>query len=229
MTTYQVSSLDFETTGVDAKTAIPVEVALIGATEYIRLINPGIPIPPETSAVHHIVDADVARAQLWPTVKDDLSTILCATPGSPLHVVVAHNAQYEKDILGDFTPVLWLCTYKAALRVWPDAPNHKNETLRYWLGLPNLGRSNSHAAHSAEHDARVTLQIYGKLLEHATIEEMLEWTTVPGKLKKMPMGKHFGQELPTIPGPYLQWCINQSDMREDVVYSAKLELQRRKG
>lgn len=229
MADYQVSSLDFETTGVDAKLATPVEVALIGATEYVTLINPGIPIPPETSAVHHIVDDDVKHSPTWDFVKEDLGKILSAVPGKPLQVVVAHNAQYEKDILGEFTPVLWLCTYKAALRVWPDAPNHKNETLRYWLGLPNLGRSKHHAAHSAEHDARVTLQIFHRLLEEASIEEMLEWTTVPGKLKKMPMGKHFGQEMTTIPGPYLQWCINQTEMREDVVYSAKLELQRRRG
>lgn len=29
-------------------------------------VDPGHPIPPETSAVHHIVDEDVRGAMLWP-------------------------------------------------------------------------------------------------------------------------------------------------------------------
>lgn len=54
---------DLETTGLDPKTARIVELAFLLYTaeglqkEYRTYVNPGIPIPPETTAVHHITDA----------------------------------------------------------------------------------------------------------------------------------------------------------------------------
>jgi exodeoxyribonuclease X len=78
------------------------------------------------------------------------------------------------------------------------------------------------------HDAVVTYSILTKLLEHATMEQLIEWTEQPAKLPKMPMGKHFGQAWDTIPAPYLEWCLKQADMREDVKHAAKEELTRRR-
>lgn len=221
-------TLDFETTGIDAKTAQPVEIGVVCKDfEYESFINPGVPIPPEISAVHHIVDEDVAAYPDWATVKGTFHKLLDDEHGLP--ILVAHNAQYEKDILGEFAPVLWICTYKAALRVWPEAPNHKNETLRYWLKLgANRGRSRNQAAHSALHDARVTFLLLQELLQHATVEQLIEWTEVPAKLPRMPMGKHFGQTWDTIPVSYLTWIINQADMREDVKLCAAEELKLRR-
>lgn len=57
-----IAGLDFETTGTDPLTARPVSVALIvdGDDTYPRihrLIQCGVPVPPEASAVHGITDA----------------------------------------------------------------------------------------------------------------------------------------------------------------------------
>lgn len=222
-------TIDFETTGVDAKTCHPVEVAVYGNHGPVleALIKPPCPIPPETSAVHHISDADVEDALDWDTYKKDLTDIC---EGEPLKVLVAHNAQYEKDVLGEFTPVLWVCTYKAALRIWPEAPSHKNEVLRYYLSLgDDRGRNSNQRPHSAMHDARVTHLLFLECLNHATLEEMIEWTEQPAKLPKMPMGKHFGAKWEDVPTGYLVWCCQQADMREDVKFCAKTELDRRGG
>ncbi len=57
--------LDLETTGIDAAHDRIVEISLVkvwpdGRDEVrTRRINPGRPIPPETTAVHHITDEDV--------------------------------------------------------------------------------------------------------------------------------------------------------------------------
>lgn len=219
-------TIDFETTDKDPKIAKPVEVAVYGIDfEYDTLINPGCPIPPETSAIHHISDDDVVGLADWDYHKQVLRTKLTH---EPIPVLIAHNAEYERTILGDFCPVLWVCTYKCALRVWPDAPAHRNEVLRYWLKLGNdRGRNAGQRTHSAMHDARVTFQIFEALLEHATIDQLVEWTEQPAKLPRMPMGKHFGQTWDTVPAGYLQWVINQADMREDVKYCAVEELKRR--
>lgn len=59
---------DLETTGTDHAKDRIVEMALIklhpsGTRDsYIKRINPGIPIPAETTAIHGITDADVADA-----------------------------------------------------------------------------------------------------------------------------------------------------------------------
>ena len=223
-----VFTIDFETDNIDPKIAHPIEVAIFGKNvmiaSYIALPE-GFTVPPETSAIHHIVDDDLLNAPSWEYTKKFISDFR----SDKVAIFVAHNASYEQDILGkDFTPDLpWICTYKCALRVWPDAPSHKNEVLRYWLGLPLLGRSFPQNAHNAGHDAEVTFQILEKLLDHATLEQMIEWSKEPGLLPSMPMGKHFKQKWDMIPWPYMEWCIKQADMREDVVFCCKREMARR--
>lgn len=227
-----VFTIDFETTNVDPKIANAVEVAIFGTGAKLEsFIKPPIAIPPETSAIHHIIDSDVANAEPWDSVKESLAEFLATEAGHKLPILVAHNAQYEKDVIGeDFPPVLWICTYKCALQVWPDAPSHKNEVLRYWLELgDDRGRcADTQRAHSAMHDARVTYLILLELLKHHTLDELIEITDKPANLPHMPMGKHFKQKWDTIPAPYLDWCVKTVDLREDVRLCAKAELERRK-
>ena len=58
---------DLETTGVDVTHDRIVEISMIKVLpsgeeiEKTRRVNPGIPIPAEATAVHHITDADVAN------------------------------------------------------------------------------------------------------------------------------------------------------------------------
>jgi len=220
-------TIDFETTDKDPKLAKPVEVALYQPQwEYETFIHCEN-IPVETSAIHHIIDRDVQDAPSWTDVRLNLGNTVTS---QPLTVLVAHNAEYEKTILGpDFVPVLWVCTYKCALRVWPDAPAHRNEVLRYHLKLgDDRGRGNKQSAHNAMHDAKVTWLLFQELLKHTTLQQLIEWTELPAKLPRIPMGKHYNQTWDTIPGPYLQWIVNQTEMREDVKWCAKEELARRR-
>ena len=58
--------LDLETTGLDVRNDRIVELAVIRVTpqgdvlERVRRFDPGIPIPPEATAIHGITDEDVA-------------------------------------------------------------------------------------------------------------------------------------------------------------------------
>src|SRR5690606_31559791 len=92
--------------------------------------------------------------------------------------VVAHNWAFEAAFLGDQqTPAI--CTLKAALRVWPDAPSHSNSVLRYWLedqGLLSLDHETAMPPHRAGPDAYVTAHILKTLLAAgATGREMIAW------------------------------------------------------
>lgn len=233
--------VDLESTNREPKDAHIVEWAAVVIVppwfseeglvqEHGGLVKPPIPIPAETSAVHHIIDADVEGAPSWESEKDKLAVLL--VPGG--RIAVAHNAEYERallakeglNIVGGVVP--WLCTYKAALRVWPDAPGHGNECLRYFLGL-GTGRAGGQAPHSAMHDARVTAQILGELLRAGTsIADMLKWTTEPAMLPTCPIGVWRGKKWDEVDHGFLDWIIYKArDMREDIKFCAKAEIQRR--
>lgn len=245
--THFIFTLDFETDRLDAQTAHAVEVGLAspedGAYAWQSLVRlpEGVELPPEVSAVHHIIAEDLDFAPSWSEVLAKLRAEVFLPDGSLAdHVVLAaHNADYERGVLRDEKDLLylpWICTYKVALRLWPDAPSHKNEGLRYWLKIGQRGRQGPKEAHSALHDARVTAGILSCALDAMTltmtrenaIAEMIAWTREPARLPRCPLGKHVGQAWDTIPASYLQWMVGVPDMREDAKHCARVELERRK-
>ena len=132
--------IDLETTGIDS-TAHVVEVGsvdLLPDGSFARfqehLIKPPSPIPAEARAVHHISDEDVAQAKPWNTVS---SIFFDRGNCSDLVAFAAHNAAFDQqwlppDLLGNL-PLI--CTYKAAVHVWPEAPTlQPGVTLLAWAG-----------------------------------------------------------------------------------------------
>ncbi len=91
--------IDTETTGREASTERIIELAIVrGRGGQIEsrdawLINPGRPIPPDSTAVHGIKDADVADK---PSFADVCSEILLALQGA---VPAAYNASFDRGFL----------------------------------------------------------------------------------------------------------------------------------
>ena len=81
-------------------------------------------MPPEVRAVHHISMSECAG---W----DAFDPAVMFNRSNPASAIAAHNAEFETKFFASPVPVI--CTYKAALRVWPHAPSHSNGALRYWL------------------------------------------------------------------------------------------------
>ena len=77
-----ISFFDLETTGIDAVNDRIVEIAVIkvktdGAREeFIKRINPEMPIPASSSDIHHIYDADVADAPTFKEIAKNLEQFL---------------------------------------------------------------------------------------------------------------------------------------------------------
>lgn len=73
---------DLETTGVDVTNDHIVEISIIKILpsgeeiEKTRRINPGVKIPPEATAVHHITDEDVADAPTFKQIARSLANEL---------------------------------------------------------------------------------------------------------------------------------------------------------
>lgn len=229
--------IDFEMTGLDFEHDEPVEVAYhrfwrVAGEDPIRpetfdtLIKPTVPIPPETSAIHHIIDQDVANSPSF----QEVIPYIAKQFYNPNVIAVAHNSACEKAMVDRMQLGLdlkWLCTYKAALRVWPEARSHSNEGLRYFLGL-GTGRSQRQNVHSAMHDVMVTTKILMHLLHHATVEEMLQWTLEPRLLPRCPIGKWRDYPWPEVDWGYLEWIVFKAfDMDPDIKWNARRELDRR--
>lgn len=91
--------LDVETTGLSPRTSRVCEVALIAfqgnsrVGHFSSLVNPGLPIPPETSRIHGITDEMVRNSPAFPALAPRLIALL---EGS---VIVAHNAEFDLSFM----------------------------------------------------------------------------------------------------------------------------------
>lgn len=190
---------------------------------FQALAKPKLPIPVETMAVHHIRNEHVkdapALGTLWRPFWEG-----CAMTD----LVAAHNAKFESAFHnGNGRP--WICTYKSALVVWPEAPTHSNQGLRYWLKLddkPGFDPALAEPPHRALPDAYVTAWILTELLQLRSWSELVEISKWPALLTKLRFGKHRGTPFAEAPLDYLEWITGQ-DMDEDVKFTAKYWLKRR--
>jgi exodeoxyribonuclease X len=229
MTTYsnklaRFRIVDLETTGVSPDDAV-VEIAavdLVGREVVIvgsDLVRPPIRIPPQASAVHHLTDDDVSHCR---PLEVHLPHYLDAFREADVEVFVSHKWRFEAQWIGDKLdgrPAI--CTYKCALRVWPDAPAHSNQTLRYWLRPKGLSPLIASSAHRALPDAYVTAFLLRELLELASTDELIAWTSEPGLLPRVTFGKHRGCAWSEVPVDYLTWIVEKSDLNEDVKFTAE--------
>ena len=113
-----------------------------------------------------------------------------------------------------------ICSYKAALRIWPHAPGHSNQVLRYWLKLP-LEPERAFPAHRALPDAYVTAHLLRLQLNSASLDDLITWSQQPALLTNVTFGKHRGLQWTDVPDGYLDWIIASSGFDENVMYTAK--------
>jgi exodeoxyribonuclease X len=226
--------VDTETTGLDPGADRVVSVAGVwtrpGQGGYRResfLVDPGRPIPPEASAIHHIVDKHVLGA---PT----LAQVLPAFQKDDFDVYVAHNAAFDFGFLpSGGRPVL--CTMRLARKLWPKLPKYSNQYLRYALGL-DVPEAEGLAAHEALADALVTSRLLLKELEVLaetpqpgleTIQDLLAWVQAPNLLVTCQFGsKHRGVPWAQVPKDYLAWMKREvKDLDADLRHTVEFYLR----
>lgn len=227
--------VDTETTGLDpAKDGI-VEIAGVWRTRpddlemFASFCDPGVPISPDSRGTHHIRDEQV-RGSPAPLIALQQMLGRCGIPAAD-RIYVAHSAQFDRSFLQRQMESIgivnrWICTYRCAMHLWPDAPNYKLQTLRYYLQLePDVPKDLY--PHRALYDAIVAEELLQFMLQQRRIEELIEMSQSPVRMKTVGFGKHRGELWENVPTSYLQWVVRQSDMDEDTLYTVRYWLRTR--
>jgi DNA polymerase III subunit epsilon len=160
-------AFDLETTGTKPSSDMIVEVGAVlfdgdrAVKGYGKLVDPGVPIPPDASAVNGISD-DMVRGQ--PNIADVLGDFAEFCGDLPL---VAHNAPFDFKFLLEDVKLhraaapkgAVLDTLPLARKIFPGLPNYKLGTLVRHFGFP------SGTFHRAEEDSSYCGLLFAKIIQ----------------------------------------------------------------
>lgn len=222
--------LDFEGTGLDEGAAV-CEWATVDfdpATKLIGKIDSSLcrvdAMPPEVRAVHHIHHLDTVGYPPY-----DRRCMYEAAMRDGIVAWAAHNSAYEERFTIGSIPMI--CTYKAALRCWPEAPSHSVFALLYWLEDQERAMfdpAQAHPPHRARPDAYATaVLLRTMMIEGASGVDLFRWTREPARIPRCPIGAWRGHKWEEIETSFLEWIRRTIYDREDIRTAAIAELDRR--
>ena len=198
------------------------------------LINPGIPIHPETTEVHKIMDSDVADkpkfSQIAPNIAMGLKNVDYG----------GYNVRFDLRVLsGEFARAGVAWTYLGAkiidpLRLWQvSEPRTLTDAVRKFLG-----REPSEA-HRASGDVQDVYDVFLGQLEYwkdlpRDVDKLAElcFPHDPNKVDEsgkfkwqdnkvvLTFGKNAGKDLEKLPKDYLQWIVG-ADFSDEVKQIAR--------
>lgn len=229
--THTFVCIDCESTGLDPKQDRIIEVAAMKFTldetldQFESLIDPQVTIPQASIAIHHITQEMVEGK---PTIDQVLGSVFELIGNHP---IIGHGIQYDIEILAHHAERCNIpCTIRKnpsfdtlrLARLYGQSPTNSLEMLRQHFNIAEEG------AHRAMSDVVVNIQVFKKLSQQfRTLEQVTEALSRPIQMRNMPLGKHKGRPMKEIPVEYLRWAANQ-DFDEDLLYSLRTELNRRK-
>lgn len=197
---------DTETTGVRAEKDFIIELAAYDPVldrTFEQLINPGSPIPAEATAIHHITNEMVAQAPSFAEVSDAFVEFCEGEV-----ILIAHNNDgfdyhFMKTEFGRCGRQMpnwkFLDSLKWARRYRKDLPRHTLQFLREIYGV------SVNNAHRALDDVVVLHQVFSRMTDDLTIEDIYALLNTPRELQHMPFGKHQGMPLKNLPKSYVTW------------------------
>ncbi len=207
----------------------PIDWEVAGGTGF--LIDPLAPIPPETSGVHNLIDSDVRGKPKWEDVVPPL--FYRSNPEHDVLAYAAHSIEHETSYIGaDLTGDRpWLCTYKIALRLWPECPSHSNGAVRYFLNPEGLDREKASPTHRAFPDAYVSAFTLREALNLGhSVETLAKWSSEPALLPRCKIGdyRNGGKGTPwsEVEGSFLHWILSK-DFDPNTVHTVRNELEQR--
>lgn len=212
---------DFETTGTDPGTALPVSLACLSSDDtviYNGLINPGVPIPLEASNVHGILDKHVTEAPSPPyAVWDMLRQVQEKSQQTPTFAGYNIN-RYDLPILCRCFPPWYsygvLDVFHLVYRYLPTLKSKKlGDVYASLTGMPLVG------AHGALEDCKATKEVLKALMERTNkpATEFVSELLTPKVYNTMPLGKYSGLPIDEVPISWARWMKNNAtDLSPDL-------------
>ncbi len=232
---------DLETTGLNMKSDRIIELALIRVSpqgdvlERVRRFNPGIPIPPEATAVHGITDADVADEAPFCARVRSLEELLadCDLAGFNIRRFDVQMLQEEFRRCGLRFELEGRRIIDMQTIFHREEPRDLSAAARFYLGREH------EEAHAALADIRTSAAVLSAQFEryedlphdidglHAYCEqyapirtEVDRWFGPEDEGRVFRRGKHKGRPLEEVARSepdYLHWMLGADDMDEDVL------------
>jgi DNA polymerase III subunit epsilon len=232
---------DLETTGLDFKNDRIIELAFIKLTpqgdvlERVRRFNPGIPIPPEATAIHGITDADVAGEVPFCRTAKSLLDILegCDLAGFNIRRFDLQMLLQELDRCGFELSLEGRRILDMQTIFHREEPRDLSAAAQFYLGRDH------EEAHTALGDIRTSAAVLGAQLRryahvprdldglHAYCEqyapmrtELERWFATSAEGPVFRRGRHRGQTLAAVAQEapdYLRWMLGAEDMDKNVL------------
>lgn len=213
---------DTETSGLSA-TAKAVEIAWFEIDPHHNILDkvhsrldPMVPIEPGASGVHGITNKMVEDS---PSEEQFFKLFV---PGGAIlgpSILVAHNAPFDVRFYGPWMPELigTICTLRCSRILYPEAQNHKMQTLRFMLDLE------AGDAHSALGDVVTLYSLIERIKQDfgLSVLDLIDLQKKAVPIEKMTFGKHRGVPLKDVPRDYFQWLMKQEKVDPDLMVAMK--------
>lgn len=238
--------MDTETARTDCPSICEIALVTIDTSKKSivswesSLVDPLVEMDEICRATHHI-DPELVKEKM--TAKDWLYEYMPDT--GP---IFAHNASFDK---GHFDGMLddrqWYCTLKLSRKLYPNAPKHSNQVLRYYLNLdvsdmptdPSSCVTNEFSSydkdilnmHRALYDTWCTAKMVLKMIDEYGYDNLIQMHDTPTLLRTFRFGnKHQNKtwDQVAVEDPkYLQWMHNKvTDLDDDTRHTLNHYLKR---
>lgn len=215
--------LDVETTGVAETDRLCQLAYSTNNGARVALFKPPVPMTVDAMSICHITNEMLEGAPAFAEsdARNELQSLF-----DDDGILVAHNANFDLGFLlkeGMALPKRHICTMKVAHHhdKKGELEKHNLQYLRYLYGLKFEQEIN---AHDAMGDVWVLEKLFDWYKQHYTIEQMVEISSKPILLKKMPFGKYKGDWFKDIAKKdfdYLLWMRRAMDMDENMKYTVE--------
>lgn len=208
--------------GVCELAAMEIDVQGNVLREVHSMIDPQVPISAAAGGVHGIRDEDVADA---PTLEQFVQVYGTPFPGDDV-VLIGYGVEFDIKMCASILPATYrsLDLLRVARNLWPEADNHKLQTLAYQFRL------GTGTAHRALGDVLTTVNLLRHILTAtgADFDGVLEMSKQPlspdtyiGFGRHGPMGTDKidgdrGTKLRNLPKSYIRWYLGTADGDPDL-------------
>lgn len=220
---------DTETTGTRPGKDRVIEIAAYDPDRpgqeksFCTLTHPECPIPPESTAISGITNEMVANA---PPIRVALSSFLEFCSGDVC--LIAHNndafdklfleAEFQRAQL-KMPPWVFIDSLKWSRKYRSDLPRHSLQSLREVYGIA------ANQAHRALDDCIVLHQVFSRMVDDLSLDQIIDRLSTVPKIVRMPFGKHAGKNLTEVPKDYIAWLAGSGalDKPENALLRGTLE------